>query len=759
MMISRRQKGRFAALSATALCLSMLPAAPAFAQDSKPAAAEADDGTIIVTALRRNTALVEAPASITAIDADSLRDQQITDLSSLGQKVPGLTFSEQIGVSQASIRGIALTSTSGGLETPVAMFYDGVYLPAAAPLKVLFMDVGSVEVLRGPQGTLYGRNATGGALNFRSAKVEDELTGTVDASYANYDTYQLRGSVSGPLLDSVVGFRISGLAGGRGKGWAKDLGTGERLGEYREKGVRGALAINPTAGVELDLSGVYYKRNQNVTEISAPRLPVGQRAIDENQAVFGPDDIYSTTVLSLDPRRVRYNSAGRSIQESRGVVLGAKVDVAEGHALSSKTSYFRVENDLRGTDCDATQIETCTGDSIDDSKVFQQEFNLTGDVGKLGYVLGAYYGRERQYWQRDYVFSNSQQGAVVVSGSPFPNGTTTINHRDQLTKSYAVYGDLTYNATEALQLFGGARWAKDKRDADFEFAFVLPGNPPAVIGVCEGFSSPTGSGSDKWSKTTFKAGAKYELGRGNVYGQFQQGFKAGGFNPASCGQSFEQETVNAYEIGYKVNSLIDGVDLRLSAFHYDYSQMQVYVILPSVFPLPVITNADSAVVDGLEAEVNWRVSPRFKLDLNMGWIPRAKYNAEFLNTDPFTDAVVDLNGNRLPMSAKLTLGAGAEINFPVGNADELTVRGEIYYNSGVHFTAFNTADTAENGYMLGNLFATYKPNHGNWSVRAFVRNITDEKYFVGSTDSNILFNTLGSSSEPRSYGVGVNMTF
>ncbi|HEY8540014.1 MAG TPA: TonB-dependent receptor plug domain-containing protein, partial [Steroidobacteraceae bacterium] len=302
---------------------------------------------IVVTALKRDTRLLDTPAAISAVDPEMLRDQQISSLADLSTKIPSLQTSQQSGIDFVSIRGITINSTTGAIENPVAIHIDGAYLAQTTSLDFLMLDLASVEVLRGPQGTLYGRNSTGGAINFVTAKPTEAAEGLVSASYGNYDTARMTAVMSGPLTSTLSG-RVAVLGARQGEGFIKNETTGHTIGEMEAAGVRGALRWTPTDGTTLDLSMfAYYEDNDGNANIR--KNPFNSVALTRNP-------ILATSRENLGKRRVFLDYEPHGQRAAQGAILTGLFEFSPSVSLKTITSYTDVGTVVLDVDTDGSEI-------------------------------------------------------------------------------------------------------------------------------------------------------------------------------------------------------------------------------------------------------------------------------------------------------------------------------------------------------------------------------------------------------------------
>lgn len=720
-------------------------ATAAAAQGSGPNAVSSDESAeapeIMVTALRRETTLLQTPAAVTAIGGDALREQQVTSLTDLSASVPSLSIGEAAGVSLVTVRGISLDAIIGGIEGSVAIHRDGVYLSQAIPLNFLLMDVGGVEVLRGPQGTLYGRNATGGTINVTPARATRDFTGYLNLSFGNLGTFREEAAVSGPLAGDTLLFRLAAMGEQRTNGYGRNLKTDEKLGTSYEKGVRGSLEFHPSPDFSARLEG-YYFHGRNTSDFWANLEP-----FSASQLAANPD--FSNYAVSYDPRKVELDFTPEDVQTSQGGLLALNWDFASNLSLQSTTSYTDLAYERRHADCDGTAIPTCSSNRSDRSKSFQQEVDLKLKSDRLNGLIGMFYDNDLANARQTFPWNNAAQGFVSVSGFPLPNGTQTMQISRQRTESIAVFTDADLKLAPWINLYGGARYSEDKRKMTLTSGLGLTFNDAILLG-CTDFAKDL-----KFTDFSGKAGIQlHHDERNQIYAQWQQGFKAGGFNAASCGATFEPENITAFEIGYKGRLLDNRLEIAAAAFSYDYTNLQTAQIVGVSYS---ITNAASAKIEGLELEATFRSTSRFQIDGHVTLLD-ARYG-DYTNFDPINLAAgaQDLRDKRLNRAPTFSGSLGAQYTVPLG-AGELKLRGELTHTSSYYFRPFNEALDRQDGFTSGNAFASYKLPNG-LELRAFVRNIADKTIIAGIFTSDIGQTRQAQYQPPRTYGVGLNYSF
>lgn len=719
------------------------------------AQSSADGEEIVVTAQKRAQAAQDVAASLSVMSGAALENRGVGNVQSLAQQIPNVQWGEQASASLVTIRGVGTSVDTGIAEPNVAIHVDGVFLPRATMAGLDLVDVGRVEVLRGPQGTLYGRNSTGGSINIVSRQPSDELEGEIQLGYGNYDTFSTRAYVSGPLSDQIRG-RLSAFYT-KTDGFYENLRTGSDEADASEKyGVRGALSADLSENVTVDLSAYYQVLDQDSF--------VGQQPRDHVPAYFaalgGSAAGVEAARLSLKPHAVYSDYGGENRITTLGLNATLSWDIGDDLSFKSISGYvdhtLAQSFDGDGTDYNQTIIGRYgdAGPRIGDADMFSQEFNLSGKGERLTWVLGAYYFTEN--------FSPSIP-APVPNGFPaaqlpptgLPPGSVIVQSAEQETTSYALFADATLSITEKLRLSLGVRQSWDDVTMTQTSGVAIPGVPPALTASCVGLVREI-----KEESFTPRAALEFDAAENILlYAQYSKGFRGGGFNISDCADDFEPEEVQSYEAGVKSTFLDKNVTLNVSVFQYDYSGLQIFQIDGFT---QQINNAD-ATVKGVDLEFVWNVTDAFTVNV-AGSLLDATYD-EFLNLDPLDPMAgyQDLSGKHLNRAPDYTIGAGAEYAVSaseLGLGDgEFRFRGEVFHSAKVFFRPFNLPADTQKAYTVGNLFASYESGEGGYLVRAYVKNVGDVEYWEQLLANSVMGVNTGHYAPPRTFGVELSLRF
>ncbi|RIK94254.1 MAG: hypothetical protein DCC73_06740 [Proteobacteria bacterium] len=716
------------ATSFAALCLGL--AGPAWAAEAETLGIE----EVIVTAERREESLQKVPIAITAFSAEQFNRSGLQTTVDLQYRTPGLVFTTNAALGQPYIRGIGTDIINVGTDPSVAVHVDGLYQTrATASVQDLF-DIERVEVVKGPQGTLYGRNATGGAINILTKEPSNELEASGDFLYGNYDKVRARGMVNVPIMEDKVALRVSGFIANR-DGYTRDILRNVRVDDEDVWAVRGKLRMELSEDVSLSLSADHMieRSTRNLAPKVNPNLPSPARDL------FG-------AVISQHPRIVQYNNDLFTNLDHTTFTAHLEWDLGDV-IFKSITGYTHAKNDIE-LDIDGTEIDFTWDIENENDKVFSQEFQLaSANNEKLQWVVGAFYLHEKaeQHFQ---IFITP-----LAANIDYP----VVNRVD----AYALFGQGSYNVSEKLRLTAGLRYSYEKKDADFLNIItdpfgLLTGVPGGGVFVSQ--SSP----NESWKAWTPKFGIDYFVNDDvMLYVSATRGFKSGGFNLLGSGEQFEPEYIWSYEAGFKSMLLEQRLRLNVAAFYYDYTDLQVNRFNPATGGATTsVTNAASAEVKGLEAEVLALLAKGLELDMGIAVLD-AKYK-DFLSAnpdapDPFVDQ--DLSGNTLPRSPKFSLSAGLQYTHDIGNYGSVTLRGEAKYQSHIWFDQFNSSDVEEDNYTLLNAFMTFESQDDRWRVQVYGRNLTDKLYRQSVIRATSLIGTLDFWGAPRTYGLEVGFRY
>lgn len=699
--------------------------------------------TIIVTAERRAVDQQEIPLAITAVTGDALTEQHATNIAQVN--VPGLVVSELLGAAKIYIRGIGYDSLSSGAESRVAIYNDGVYIARPPVGLVSFYDVDRIEVLRGPQGTLYGRNATAGAVNIITTEPGDYLEGYGSLTVGNYNTIQTEGAVTVPLSDAVstrLAFQTIDNSG-----YGEHIENGKNVDDLQSRAFRAKVAIEPSDTLRVLLTGDYYKADDGSGgfHYAGPAVE-GITPLGIATGFEAPEDPRDTAGVGPDRKLQTYGFAGQ-----------VDLDLSDNLTLTSLTSYRKTDFEIL-TNNDGLPSNYSTATQIDDGEQFSEELRIAGDFDRLQFILGGYYFQEKanavlQVAMSGFIFGVDMEALFGEPPETYIQGYWAGGTLK--TKAGAIFGQATYEVTDALKLTVGGRYSSEKKSIDeqaqFDFSRVYdPANPIIPFG--------TQTDSDSASSFDPKVAIEYKFSEDIfAYASWSRGFKSGGYNVGGLQAPFDPEKITDYEFGIKTDLLDRRLRLNLSAFWYDYTDLQSTVIRNTA---QLTENAASAELKGIELEFAAAPIAGLRLAGSFSYLD-GKYK-DYITEDPTKpgEPAQDLAGNRLSNSPRYLADLDIAYTMPIGS-DDLTLQTRARYTSKIYFTQFNNETMSEDGRIIVDGFARYEFRQAGVEIGAFIKNVFDKRYFVTALEGpawigfprDVVYNP------PRTFGVELRKTF
>ncbi len=757
---------------------------PALAQQAPPAAApesagtEINDAEIIVSARRRDERLIDVPVAVTAYSQADLARTQAVDLGGLQGTAPSLNIVQGRGSAASAnifIRGVGQPDALQTFDPAVGVYVDGVYLSRIQGALLSLNDVERIEVLRGPQGTLYGKNTIGGAVSIVSRKPDlERLKAEGSALYGSYNQVLLNGYVTVPLITDKLALSVAGQWDKR-DGLVTDPRTGRRFNDRDGLSGRAILRAKPVDNFEVILSGDYTRQRNALTlgYPTAPLLqtslfPAGVRTLVQPQP-YGAYDFRASTSFGPDK--------GQRL-DHWGVSLTANWDLSEAITVSSITAYRKLRPDFF-IDIDASEAEL--GDVFVGIKQeqFSQELQLKWNTEKFSGVFGLYYLNE------DVA---SHQEAYADDLFTFLGGPLTFTRfidDKQNTKSYAAFGQATYKFTDRLSLTAGLRYTHEEKTYNrvtttaSSFAglngitFRFPDNLPAPLNT-----QPKAS-FGAWTPSVTLSFKPDDASL--IYASASRGFKSGGFNGRANSLNdltlvvngvsqlvtrFEPETVWTYEVGAK-GSFMDGkVYLSGTAFYSDYNNFQARVgggTVGSTGVFPVL-NAGKLRIWGLEGEAVVKPVRGLALRATFSYLD-AKY-VEFNDGRRVPPQSFSCNPTGAAITCRpafappITLSLGADYNFAIGNAGNLTIGVDTRFIDKHFLSVDNRPGLTEPGYWLANALIQFDAASGKWYLRGGVKNAFDQRYRTDGQE----FSSVGNIQtvyygDPRTFTITAGFRF
>jgi iron complex outermembrane receptor protein len=811
-------------MASAAIIPAIALSVPAFAQAAADSSDEGGIAEIIVTARKTSESLQSTPVAVSALSGESLADQQIVGIQQIQATTPNLTFSSAVaqpGSSTVFIRGQGSADGLIAIDQAVGIYVDGVYAARSTGGATDLVDVQRVEVLRGPQGTLFGRNTTGGAINIIANKPTDKLEGSMRVDYGNYNTWLTQGVLNVPL-GSGVAVRAAYQHREHG-GYGRTVTLNKPTGDLKSDYGRITFGFEPddskfSAHISADFSKFRnggelvglksYSASANPyapTELLAaacgtqalPPFPPGNATagflgalkagiIPLCPAYATKPGPVSSYVYGQNGNTDIYRTFGGTASFGKSDTYGAsgvlEYELSDDVSLKSTTAWRGVELESN-TDNDGTPynfsggLPGTPGNRINQDQ-FSQELQLTGKTGALQYILGGFYFVENGTDRSD-------------SGSLFPLSPSVASVDGTVrNRSMAAFGQLIYNVTDAIRLTGGLRYTDDKRDMVLRNRDrnVLSGVVTSSLGtVADGLLD--GDATDplratfqrKFNYLSYLASADWQASDNLfVYLKTSRSQRSGGLNTRAVAGGvppvgFDPEVVTDYELGAKIDLLDRRVRLNLAAFNSDIKNVQRNVI-GSVGTRLVsgASNAAKTRIQGFEAELTVAPASGVTLGANMGYTD-PKYKS-FVNLDG-----ADWSGSKFPYTPKTTIGVFADYGVDMGSG-RLKLHADYSWRSKVFASSIAASaaqrvgqsaaqiaaisDSLQNtamipSYGLMNARIAFELNDPNLEIALYARNITKEKYFTRllATENTPLSFTSYVPGDPQTYGVSATVRF
>lgn len=760
--------------SALVTILAMLSiGAPALAAEAVPAAATDTDGAIVVTATKRATNVQNVPLSISVISGKTIADEQLRDGIALARQTPNLMAESAMGAAMPRfrLRGIGTDDFTPTTASAVGIYEDEVYISAASGQSEPLYDLDRVEVLRGPQGSLWGKNTTAGAIAYVTTKPADTLSGQGHVIYGTDDTREAEAGVGGQIADGVSA-RIAGVYKHRDGQFHNDY-TGKDAGGYNIWDLRGQLLwdIAPDASLLVKVHGGRSKQGQPLQHVG---LLAGGADSDGYVQPSGDNQLSN-------------NGPDKTHANRFGVDARLKVDLG-GPTLTDIASYER-SSSLVYSDDDANPISSYHERYGGKSQTFTNELRVaSADGNRFGWIVGAYYLHDR-------TTSFGQLGLY----SPMDFGVNGIAYDVAVkTDNLAGFASLSYQLTPRLKLTAGGRYTWERKSLS-GIAYDYLTNPADVfdasrsdftyIDTSKGiYFDSTGApmaaipGHRAWKKPTWDVSADYKATDDVLlFGRIARGFRSGNYNTYVAAPenltAYNPETLTSYEAGIKTSWFDRRLTLNVTGFHYDFRNMQV-TVLQSVGT--VTQNAASARVNGFEVEANAR--PIKGLTFNAGYGYQDSRYTNFTNASVPTPinqgAPLDLSGQSLERAPKRTLNLSGTYEIALGSGT-LSFNTDWRYTSRYRFHIWSDATNnnpaafladpatralvrntfSQQALWLGDARVAYHFDHSGLEVAAWIKNLTDRKY---NTNAFAMFFNRSISTYPgerRTAGISASYSF
>lgn len=773
---------RHAALFGSAACLA-ISSIPASAQTSgvEPATESPEGpqtgitGDIIVTAQKRSERLRDVPMSIVAASGDRLKTLGVTDFESIAKVAPGFTSTKnQYGQSIFFLRGVGFSDLSLGASPAVSTYTDQLPLPYAQMARGLTLDLERVEVLKGPQGTLFGQNATGGAVNFIAAKPTRDLKAGFDLTYGRFNEVNLEAYVSGPITDTLSA-RLA-VRQEYSDDWQKSYVSNDELGEKHFRNARLTLAWEPRDDFRVQLMATGW------TDKSDSQQP--QLALYAPAGVIGtiPFPVATFPTAPKDSRAGAWDPGQNLRQDNWLYQFGGRVDwdISDAVTLTSLTSYAKFAQHVV-TDFDGTSFPIGINAQDGNIRSFSQELRLSGTAGPaVKWMIGANY-------QDDSVFERLITGPVTLTTSFIPE-TSFYTDNLQKVENKSVFGSLDVDVSSTLTLQGAARYTKQNRDwrgclfdngngkvaTLFNILFGIPINPGTCQSLDANFKSvPFLTQSLEEDNVSWRGGVNWKPARDIlVYANVTKGYKSGSFptipyTTLSQAAPVKQESVTAYEVGAKLSLLDRMLDLDGALFYYDYTDKQInsFINIPGVGVSRVLASIPKAKIKGAEISATLRPLEGLTFSTNLTYVHSRIDRDPVDRVTGVTIAPSDYNGKpssyvglAFDNTPKWQGNFDAQYRFPVSDSAHAYVGANATYHSstfGLLPSGIASTDALIKipRYALLDLRVGLETDNGRWRAELWGRNVTNKYYLVGAY--RVVDYYLRFPGRPASYGLSV----
>lgn len=696
---------------------------------------------VIVTAERRSESLQQTPMSVTAFTGDMISQGGITSLEDVAVQTPNFKMTSfNISEPQLYLRGIGTTNDSAGADPAVAVFIDDVYVGRPSGTSTDLYDLERIEVLRGPQGTLYGRNAAGGAVNIFTKKPQQEFEAKTGVTVGNEGLLNFRGYINGPLTDTLAGKLTANIR--KRDGYAENVTTGQDLEDDDTKSLRGQLLLTPSDSLEI-LFGVDYS---DIDTSGANRF-LTNFDINPFPAVFTAPQQAANEQFGNDPRKSSHDETQVSEKELLGVLLRVDADL-EWATLTSISAYRQSESSwlqalvpvLSNQDGGLGLFEVDDGAEQEADQV-SQELRLASETERMKWVAGLYYFEENvEKTERFVTYWDPISPGITAATSP---GDVSFI-QDASTTSLAAFGQLTWNVTDAVALTLGARYTDDEKDIVNDAASNIPPTPAGFVGIPLIFAPYSVSASESWDEVTYRATLDWNISDNHMlYATYSEGFKSGAFNgsqsrPQVATAAIRPELATNHEIGARTEWLDGRVRFNITYFDLDYEDLQTFSLVDFV----LVADNSSAEVSGIETDFAFAVTENFRLSGSF-----ATMDGEFVEGSNA--------GNDMPRTPEQTWSLAARLSVPLSGGAALDFGATASYTDEFHFELDNDPRGLEGDVTVVDASAKYTSADERWDVTLWGKNLSDELYSVHHIDGS-----LGGATRiyapPRTYGVSLN---
>ncbi len=732
---------------------------------------ETDDEELLVTARKREESLLEVPISVVVFNEEALNKPTVVNLESLDGLTPNMEFGSSPPVSGTTnaatvfIRGIGQNDFLATNDPGVGIYLDGVYIARSVGAVLRLDDIERVEVLRGPQGTLFGKNSIGGAIQVISRKPSDTFQSRLGVTLGEFNRRDTSASFEGPITENLSG-RLSLLEENR-DGYVERPLADEYLGDVNSQAAKGVLHWELSGSSELMLSVDHTRQRQNgapeiAVEIAESRdaatllgiLPGQWTSYETFNVLIAPQfqSQWDSRWVPTDNRFLNYGTGEvRDDIDVTGVALTGRFDLTPSLSLTSVTGYRTMEG-VYARDADASPLNYGQLKTEDEQSQYSQELRLNGRVGdSLSWTTGIFYFKEDIDNRQDVIIMQGLFEATAGTADATFDVTNILE-----VNSSALFGQASWDIDNRWSVTGGLRFTREEKDFFVDIA---------AVNIAAQVIGPVQRPQDAWTNLLPMLSVDYRFSDASLaYISYSEGFKSGGYNgrlvnpPADpvTGEptidTFDPEEAESFELGFKQN--FKNIFLQSSVFETNYTNLQVSVFSQGANnPITVtIDNAAKAQIRGAELEVQADIDERLIINFGAGYLD-AKYQELEINTLLNLDA-------KLQKIPKWNFYLGAEQKVNLGRHGDLRLGLDASYKSKTYNDPLNTESVSQDGFALYNAFVTWEADSTGWVLSFFGNNLSDEEYFLSGVSDLGSFGASGATlSRGREFGFELQYTF
>jgi len=701
---------------------------------------------VLVTAQKREESSRDIAASLSVVSSEQLNDFQVIDVMDIESFSPNVSVGQDFGIARIFVRGIGLVSPFLGVDPSIALHMDGVVVsPGHAQLGLIY-DLERMEILRGPQGSLYGRNATGGSINLISKKPSEETEGYAQLTVGNYNLVTAEVAIGGTIIKDKLLGRIAVKSNTR-NGYGENELFGNDIDDADQLSGRLHLEYTPTEDLSILLSGSWQEQDDDAFQLHYIE-PDGTN----NPGTLPPIGVPGFT--SDDPRDIKSNypvtSNERDTDAYTATIAWDINDKLSLHSITSRRDFAS----RQVQDLEASLIPALVSLFTIEAESTTQEFQLHYQSDKLYSMVGLYYYDET-------LINNTPLGFDPL-GLNGPADAFIRVEGEMDIEAKAIFAHIDYEINEQWSVALGGRYSDETRDkAD---VFTLPSGPIPF------------ADKGNWDELTFDAAVQYRpTADVHLYAKFAQGFKSGAAHVGQPSAFVDPETVDSYEIGMKGLFFDKTLSFNASAFFYDFTDMQLAKTVSASGGAfgSRLENAGKSEVTGIEVELQWVPTHNLSFEAQLGYLDSEIKDFSSVNEiDPCAGGTSGCNpldsstfieqqfsGNRLVQAPEYTANLQGKYQFDLDNGAAITIGAGGYYRSQIFFTPFNSINVKEDSITIYNANIKYIHPGEKFELNIWGKNLTDEEYYGSKFPVSTTYIIMGTLAAPSTYGVTLSYNF